>query len=264
LRVRVDRIWWRLRTVARTTIAQAETRLRTRGRSALFRAARMTGATVAALVVAELVGLREPPPLIAVLTALLVQATLASTLVNGIQRVFSVVAGVALAVLFVWVVGLTWSLGARWSRPRSWSVNCSAWARTSWRCQLSAMLVLGVGHAGGAESIGAGRVVETLVGAVVGVLINVAFLPAARTGHVSGAVAAFADEIAALPEAAADALGRGTSSRQAPPCGPRWHPPIRPARRPWPRTARIARIVPTARTPVTRSPIADSGAQRLP
>ena len=72
----VDRIWWRLRTVARTTIAQAETRLRTRGRSAWSRAARMTGATVAAFVVAELVGLREPPPLIAALTALLVvQAT---------------------------------------------------------------------------------------------------------------------------------------------------------------------------------------------
>src|SRR4051812_50017757 len=74
----------------------------------------MTGATVAAFVVAELVGLREPPPLIAALTALLVvQATLASTLVNGVQRVLSVVAGVALAVLFVSVVGLTWgSLGA--------------------------------------------------------------------------------------------------------------------------------------------------------
>ena len=55
--MRVDRIWWRLRTVARTAIAQVETRLRTRGRSALSRAARMTGATVAAFVVAELVGL---------------------------------------------------------------------------------------------------------------------------------------------------------------------------------------------------------------
>ena len=69
---------------------------------------------MAAFVVAELVGLREPPPLIAALTALLVvQATLASTLVNGVQRVLSVVAGVALAVLLVSVVGLTWwSLGA--------------------------------------------------------------------------------------------------------------------------------------------------------
>jgi uncharacterized membrane protein YgaE (UPF0421/DUF939 family) len=208
--VRVDRIWWKLRRVARTTIDQAETRLRTRGRSALSRAARMTGATVAAFVVAELIGLREPPPLIAALTALLVvQATLASTLVNGIQRVFSVVAGVALAVLLVSVVGLTWwSLGALVAA----SIVVGQLLRLGphvVEVPISAMLVLGVGHAGGAESIGAGRVVETLVGAVVGVLVNVAFPPAVRTGHVSGAVAAFADEIAALLAAAADALGRG-------------------------------------------------------
>jgi len=94
LRTRVDGIWCGLRRVARTTTARAGRRVRTRWRSALSRAARMTGATVAAFVVAELVGLREPPPLIAALTALLVvQATLASTLVNGVQRVLSVVAG---------------------------------------------------------------------------------------------------------------------------------------------------------------------------
>ena len=220
---------------------------------------------VAAFVVAELVGLREPPPLIAALTALLVvQATLASALVNGVQRVFSVVAGVALAVMFVSVVGLTWwSLGALVAA----SIVVGQLLRLGphlVEVPISAMLVLGVGHAAGAESIGSGRVVETLVGAIVGVLVNIAFPPPVRTRDASGAVAAFADEIAALPEAAADALGRGTSSRQAARCGPRRHPPIRPARRPWPRTARIARIVPTARTPVTRSPIADSGAQRLP
>src|SRR6476620_7299897 len=59
--------------------------------------------------VAELVGLSDPPPLVAALTALLVvQATLASTLVNGVQRVLAVVLGVVLAVGFVSVVGLTW------------------------------------------------------------------------------------------------------------------------------------------------------------
>jgi hypothetical protein len=213
--VRVDRFWWGrikwgLLRFSRRTIDQAETRLRTRGRSALARAARMTGATVAAFVVAEVIGLREPPPLIAALTALLVvQATLAGTLVNGIQRVFSVVAGVALAVLFVSVVGLTWwSLGALVAA----SIVVGQLLRLGphvVEVPISAMLVLGVGHAGGAESIGAGRVVETLIGAVVGVLVNVAFPPAVRTGHVSGAVAAFADEIAALLAAAADALGRG-------------------------------------------------------
>jgi hypothetical protein len=72
-------------------VAELRRRVRERGRSAVFRAGRLTGATVAAFVVAELLGLRNPPPLIAGLTALLVvQATLASTLVNGVQRVLSV------------------------------------------------------------------------------------------------------------------------------------------------------------------------------
>ncbi len=124
----------------------------------------MTGATVAVFVVAELVGQREPPPLIAALTALLVvQATLAGALVNGIQRVFSVVAGVALAVMFVSVVGLTWwSLGALVAA----SIVVGQLLRLGphvVEVPISAMLVLGVGHAAGAESIGAGRVVETLV-----------------------------------------------------------------------------------------------------
>src|SRR5688500_13922927 len=74
-------------------------RVRQRGWSALLRVGRMTGATVAAFLVAELVGLRTPPPLIAALTALLVvQTTLAGTLASGIQRVLSVVSGVAIAV----------------------------------------------------------------------------------------------------------------------------------------------------------------------
>jgi uncharacterized membrane protein YgaE (UPF0421/DUF939 family) len=170
----------------------------------------MTGATVAAFVVAELVGLREPPPLIAALTALLVvQATLAGTLVNGVQRVLSVVAGVALAVLFVSVVGLTWwSLGALVAA----SIVVGQLLRLGphlVEVPISAMLVLGVGHAAGAESLGSGRVVETVVGAIVGVLVNIAFPPPVRTRDASGAVAAFADEIAALLSAAADALGRG-------------------------------------------------------
>jgi hypothetical protein len=169
----------------------------------------MTGATVAAFVVAELVGLREPPPLIAALTALLVvQATLAGTLVNGVQRVLSVVAG-PLAVLFVSVVGLTWwSLGVLVAA----SIVVGQLLRLGphlVEVPISAMLVLGVGHAAGAESIGSGRVVETLVGAIVGVLVNIAFPPPVRTRDASGAVAAFADEIAALLSSAADALGRG-------------------------------------------------------
>jgi uncharacterized membrane protein YccC len=183
--------------------------VRTRGRSALFRAMRMTGATVAAFLTAELVGLHTPPPLIAALTALLVvQATLTSTLVNGVQRVASVVCGVALAALFTSAVGLTWwSLGAL--------VAVSILAGQLLRLgphlvevPISAMLVLGVG-ASGAESVGAGRIVETLIGAAVGILVNVAFPPAVQTRHATQAVEKFAEEIAALLRDAAIDLAAG-------------------------------------------------------
>jgi uncharacterized membrane protein YccC len=170
----------------------------------------MTGAAVAAFLIAELVGLRTPPPLIAALTALLVvQATLASTLLSGIQRVLSVVAGVALAVLFVSVVGLTWwSLGALVAV----SIVVGQVLRLGpnlVEVPISAMLVLGVGYSAGAESVGAGRVIETLVGAAVGVLVNVLFPPAIQTRFAGRAVETFAEEISSLLESAATALSAG-------------------------------------------------------
>ena len=183
--------------------------VRRRGRTAAFRALRMTGATVAAFLVARLVGLHEPPPLIAALTALLVvQATLSSTLVNGVQRVLSVVVGVALAVGFVAVVGLTWwSLGALVAA----SILVGQLLRLGphlVEVPISAMLVLGVGAAG-AGSVGGDRVVETLIGAAVGMLVNVVVPPAVQTRYAAQSVGRFADEIAALLDDAAEALRAG-------------------------------------------------------
>jgi aromatic acid exporter family member 1 len=183
--------------------------VRRRGRSAALRALRMTGATVAAFLVAQLAGLHTPPPLIAALTALLVvQATLSSTLVNGAQRVLSVVSGVALAVLFVAVVGLTWwSLGLLVAA----SILVGQLLRLGphlVEVPISAMLVLGVG-ASQVESFGGGRVLETLIGAAVGMLVNVVFPPAVQTRYAAQSVERFADEIAALLDDAAGALFAG-------------------------------------------------------
>ena len=203
-------VWGGLRRAARTRMSRAGWRLRTRWRSVLSRGARLTGATVAAFVAAELVGLRDPPPLIAALTALLVvEATLASTFVSGLQRVLSVVAGVALAVVLASIVGLTWwSLGALVAA----SIVVGQLLRLGphlLEVPISAMLVLGVGHAAGAESVASGRIMETVVGAIAGVLVNVAFPPPVATRDASRAVTAFAKEIAALLSAAAEALEGG-------------------------------------------------------
>ena len=189
-------------------------RVRQRGRSAVFRAARLAGATTAAYLVAQVFGLVDPPPLLAALTALLVvQATAASTLTHGLQRVLSVVAGVVLAVGFVSVVGLHW-----WSLfiLVAASIVVGQLLRLGpylIEVPISAMLVLGVGYASGAEAAALTRVMETLIGAAVGVLVNVLFPPAVRTRYAGQAVQRLAEEIAALLEEAAQGLGSLSAGR---------------------------------------------------
>src|SRR3954451_16988472 len=202
----------RARWPLRGPLARFVVLARGRGRSAALRACRMTGATVAAYLVAQLVGLHTPPPLIAALTALLVvQATLTSTLVNGVQRVLSVVSGVTLAVLFAAVVGLTW-----WSLAALVGVSIVVGQLLRLgphlvEVPISAMLVLG---ASAAETVGWSRAIETLIGAAVGMLVNVAFPPAVQTRYAAQAVIKFADEIAALLHTAAATLSGGPVTQE--------------------------------------------------
>ena len=185
-------------------------RLRERGRSAAVRAIRLTGAAVAAFLVAELVGLDDPPPLIAALTALIVvQVTLTETLVSGLQRVASVVAGVLVALAFVSVVGLSWwSLGLLVGA----SIVVGQLLRLGPQlveAPISAMLVLGVGYAGGAETVALDRVLETLVGTVVGLAVNLIVPPAVASRYAGQALQKLADEIAGLLSLAATEIPGG-------------------------------------------------------
>lgn len=122
----------------------------------------------------------EPAPLTAPLTALLVvQVTLYSTLTTGIRRVNSVVAGVLLAIGFSALVGLTWwSLGLiiLASLIVGRIVRVSEFVP---EVAISAMLVLGVTRVGDTAW---DRVLETLIGAVVGLLFNVLFVPPVWVG----------------------------------------------------------------------------------
>jgi uncharacterized membrane protein YgaE (UPF0421/DUF939 family) len=185
-------------------------RIRTRGRSAAVRAARLTGAAVAAYLGAELVGLTDPPPLIAALTALIVvQVTLTETMKSGLQRVLSVVAGVMVALVFVSVVGLSWwSLGLLVGA----SIVVGQLLRLGPQlveAPISAMLVLSVGYAAGAEAAALHRVLETVVGTAVGLLVNVVVPPPVQSRYAGAALQKLADEIAGLLEAAAAEIPAG-------------------------------------------------------
>ncbi|GAA1235076.1 FUSC family protein [Pseudonocardia alaniniphila] len=186
---------------------KAVRRVRESGRSALARAARLTGAAVAAFVAAQLLGMRDPPPLIAALTALIVvQVTLTSTLISSVQRVLSVVVGVGLALLFVSVVGLTW-----WSLGAIVSVSIIVGQLLRLGPQLievpiSAMLVLAVGYSAGAENAAVDRTLETLIGSAVGVLVNILFPPAVKVRSAASAVLRLAEEIAEVLERSAEEM----------------------------------------------------------
>jgi uncharacterized membrane protein YccC len=134
--------------------------------------------SAAAATIAYVIALRVSPeaaPLTAPLTALLVvQVTLYATLTNGIRRVNSVLAGVLVAIAFSLLVGLTWwslALLILASLAVGHLVKVDEYVP---EVAISAMLVLGVTTVGDTAWA---RVLETLIGAVVGLGFNLLFAP---------------------------------------------------------------------------------------
>jgi uncharacterized membrane protein YccC len=185
-------------------------RIRERGPAALARTLRLTGAAVASYLVARHV-VADARPVTAALTALLiVQVTLVGTITDTIRRIVSVVVGVGIALVVASGVGFTW-----WSLAAiiGGSILIGQALRLGphlLEVPISAMLILAVGGAG-LQAVD--RVVETLVGAAVGLLVNVVFPPAVQTRSAGAAVERFADAMAQLLDRAARALSEGRATR---------------------------------------------------
>ncbi|WP_404962061.1 FUSC family protein [Streptomyces sp. 147326] len=167
--------------------------------------------STAAAVISYVVALRvsdEPAPLTAPLTALLVvQVTLYSTLTTGIRRVNSVVAGVLLAIGFSALVGLTWwSLGLIILASLVIGPLVKAGEFVP-EVAISAMLVLGVTSV---TDTAWDRVLETLIGAVVGLLFNFLFVPPVWIGPASEAITDLARRMRALLGHIGDQLAEHT------------------------------------------------------
>ncbi|PKV89394.1 uncharacterized membrane protein YgaE (UPF0421/DUF939 family) [Streptomyces sp. TLI_146] len=172
--------------------------------------------STAAAVISYVVALRlssEPAPLTAPLTALLVvQVTLYTTLITGVRRVNSVVAGVLLAIGFSALVGLTWwSLGliilaalvvGRFVKAGEFVPEVA----------ISAMLVLGVTRV---SATAWDRVLETLIGAGVGMLFNVLFVPPVWVESAGEAIVELAARMRALLIDLAEEVGGHTPVARA-------------------------------------------------
>ncbi|MEU9286265.1 FUSC family protein [Streptomyces sp. NPDC048275] len=155
--------------------------------------------SAAAATVAYVIAVRvspEPAPLTAPLTALLVvQVTLYATLTTGIRRVNSVVAGVLVAIGFSALVGLTWwslALLILASLAVGHLVRVSEFVP---EVAISAMLVLGVTRVG---DIAWARVVETLIGAAVGLACNLLFAPPVWVGPAGQSIEGLARHVRQL------------------------------------------------------------------
>jgi Aromatic acid exporter family member 1 len=185
-----------------------------RGRTPGLRTAKTTLAAVLSFALAQALH-TTPSPVLAPLTALLVvQLTMYETVAQGLQRVASVAGGVLVAVVVASEVGLTW-----WSLGAIVAVSLVLGRLLRLGPQLlempiSAMLVLAVG-ATGAEAAALGRVYETLLGAGVGVLVNLVIAPPLYVQPAGDAVAELADRLARFSRELAAQLRAGWSRAAA-------------------------------------------------
>ena len=168
------------------------------------------GATLAFVIGLWLTGSRAP--LLAPLTALLViQVSLYATLTSGLRRVASVVAGVLIAAAFSALVGLSWwSLGLLIlaSLMVGQAIRVNEFVP---EVAISAMLVLGVSHV---AQTAWGRIAETLIGAITGVLLNL-LLPPVRVQPAGEAIRELARRMRALLTRMSRELSGGASLDQA-------------------------------------------------
>jgi hypothetical protein len=201
---RLGRAWARLMRRARTSLLR-------RGRMPGVRTAKTTLAVVASYLIAELLHVSDHP-VVAPLTALLVvQLTLYRTFAHGIGQVGGVLAGVVVAVGVANLVGFTWwSLGA----VVAISLIVGRLLRLGphlFEVPISAMLVLEVG---GGESVAAGRILEALIGAAVGIAVSVLIAPPLYLQPAGAALGDLAGRMAGFSRDLADGL-RGDWSRGA-------------------------------------------------
>lgn len=177
-----------------------------------LRTAKLAFAAVLAFVLATRFD-TSPDRILAPLTALLVvQLTLYETVAHGLGRVVSVLAGVLVAVGVAHLAGLTW-----------WSLGAVVLAALVvgqllrlgehlLEVPISAMIILALG---GTTSTAVGRVYETLIGAAVGLGVNLLIAPPLHVQPAQEAVGRLAARLAEFVEGLAQELRAGWSRAAA-------------------------------------------------
>lgn len=184
--------------------------LRAPHRAPLLQVVKSGVATLGSWLLAELV-LQGPPPVFAAIAALLVvQPSLNQSFAKAIERSVGVIVGVVVAALLGLLLGEgTWVIMAAIVAALllAWLLRMTA--GTANQVAISAMLVLALGTS--ASGYAVDRILETLMGAAVGFIVNVALVPPVAVAPAREAVQRLADELAASLDRLADALERPQS-----------------------------------------------------
>jgi uncharacterized membrane protein YgaE (UPF0421/DUF939 family) len=189
------------------------TSLRATSRGSLLQVVKTSVAAVISWLVCN-VALGEPLPIFAAIAALLVvQPSVNQSLAKGVERSVGVVLGVLLAfaaqalfghssitVLGIIVVALL----------LAWALQLSPGSAT--QIPISAMLVIAVGATTPGYALN--RVIETIIGAVVGLAINAIIVPPVLVGPANDAVTRLATSVADTLRSVAGALRSPQSGQQ--------------------------------------------------
>ncbi|GAA1844588.1 aromatic acid exporter family protein [Microbacterium koreense] len=179
-------------------------------RSPLLQVVKSAVATVAAWMLAAWL-IQGPPPVFAAIAALLVvQPSVNQSLTKAVERSIGVIAGVVIASgLGILLGGETWviALAIVAALLIAWALRMTS--GTANQVAISTMLVLALGGTDAVYAVD--RVLETLLGAALGIIVNLVIVPPLAVAPAREAVDLLADELAASLDRLADALERPTS-----------------------------------------------------
>lgn len=180
--------------------------VRASARSPLLQVLKTSVAVVAAWLLSTLL-LGQPLPIFAGIAALLVvQPSVNQSLAKGVERSLGVILGVLLAYGAGLVFGTsTWIVLAIVvvSLLLAWALRLTPGSAN--QIPISAMLVLAIGG-GSSPDYAIERVIETLIGVGIGLLVNALIVPPVLIGPARRAVKSLAEAVASTLDALADSL----------------------------------------------------------
>lgn len=193
--------------------AFSPTRLRTASRVPLLQVIKTSVATVAAWFVAVLLLPSELPIFAAIAALLVVQPSVNQSLGKAVERTVGVITGVIIASLIgLFFGGQTWVilLAIVVSIFFGWVFRLAPGSAN--QIPISAMLVLAIGAA--TPGYARDRIIETLIGATLGVIVNLLIVPPVALGPAERDTTLLADELASSLERLAAALTSPQTEQQ--------------------------------------------------